>query len=175
MTTETTETVAAAPVKAPVVAYTDAPDAFDWGWCRTEAENVAVADSRRAKPRVLRRVVIEDEWHARYQIGRYHSGNYYGLTPSEYLAGVDAGWIAPNPESEWVVHRRGTVVVPSIAGPVGPALYGALTALEAKNFPRTEIRTHYRGRGVDVDVYVVGDARLFWYIYHTLKAAAGVP
>lgn len=75
--------------------YTDAPEAYDWGWTRTLAMNVATTE----RGRTVRLVEISDGYHADFQVGRYQSGSYLALTPAEFEQWVKAGYLTPTPET----------------------------------------------------------------------------
>ena len=83
------------------IAFTTAPDAYDWGWTRTEADNVAVLGGKD----VVRVVSSRDTYYQDNQLSRYASGLYWAITPdqlSKYLEGGELVW---TPDQE-VRHLR---------------------------------------------------------------------
>jgi hypothetical protein len=77
-----------------VVVYTTAPEDYDWSWTRTEVEHVAMTD--RGKP--VRRVRIEDRWHADSQKARYGSGLEIALEQPQFDAWVRHGFLTLTPD-----------------------------------------------------------------------------
>lgn len=70
------------------IIYTTAPVDYDWGWTKVLADNVAVTDRGES----IRKVEVEDDYHADCQYKRYCSGNYFTRTPQEFDKEVRAGY-----------------------------------------------------------------------------------
>lgn len=64
-----------------ITIYTDAPLAYDWSW--TKHLGYLIYVDKRTKQR-LRRVDVEDPYHARNQMDRYASGGYWALNPKQF-------------------------------------------------------------------------------------------
>lgn len=162
---------------SPVYAYTDAPVEYDWGWTRTEVENIAIYDPK-SRPRTLRKVRIEDEYHAKMQLGRYGSGMYLALEYPMYADWVKQGLIVENPIDEQIHHYRTSFDLPSDFQPDAEhpfyKRYEYYAYGEGKAENVTVKSDAFGGGKYNVSVHVVGDKKLFYRIIHELKAELGI-
>ena len=60
--------------------FTNAPKEYDWGWTKEIAVNIGSIDNGY----IWRFVEVEDEYHARMQMGRYGSGMFACYTYEEW-------------------------------------------------------------------------------------------
>lgn len=87
-----------------IVAYTNAPLDFDWGYTKTLIDNYAVYKVA-GSDLALRKISIDGQHEANMQIGRYWSGMYITLPQERLVQLIKEGYVLINELDKQIPHH----------------------------------------------------------------------